>query len=321
MGFCFTTFEIRSLHTHKCVDYSVLDKLICEKFSLKFSNEDYGHFPFHEAEMPQKSISWAGLIHTIVYYSDIDCGTRRKSEILGALIYVIKHAIHFPMRMIDILSRLLDFIYDEQKMYIYVSVHPDKYDPSYLYKNIYTHKMILKNETGLFECDEDGKLLSYYPSIKVLRDKTEVLERHAHWRNSYNRPCIHSMIVPDGVTSFCQDFFRGGMIDGDLVLPKTLKMIGTDMDDCVFANTYIGRIILPDSIETIGIFAFGNSEIEEFVYPDKIIELPYLRQFKGTKINRLLLSQNVFEYLQVQGRRIESLFNSSDTSILDYILY
>ena len=321
MGFCFSTYEIRSLHTQKCVDYNELDKLICEKFSLKFSNEDYGHFPFHEDEMPQKSISWAGLIHATVYYSDIDYGTRRKSEILGALVYVIKHAIHFPMRMIDILSRLLDFIYDEQKMYIYVSIHPDKYDPPYLYKNIYAHKMILKNETGLFECDEDGKLLSYYPSIEVLMEKNEVRERYTNWICSYYRPCIHSMIVPEGVTSFCKDFFRGGMIGGDLVLPKTLKMIGTDTEDCVFAETNIGRIILPDSIESIGIFAFGNSEIKEFVYPNKIIELQYLRQFKGTKINRLLLSQNVFEYLQVQGLPIESLFNPSDTKILDYILY
>lgn len=57
MGFCFSTFEIRSLHTQKCVDYNELDKLICEKFDLKFSNEDYGHFPFYEGEMHQKSIS------------------------------------------------------------------------------------------------------------------------------------------------------------------------------------------------------------------------------------------------------------------------
>ena len=320
MSFCFSTFEIRSQHFQKSVDYNELDRLICEKFDLKFSNEDYGHFPFFEGEMHQESISWAGLIHEIVYWSDIDYGKRRKSEVLGALVYVIKHAIRFPMRMIDVLSKLLDFIYDEQNMYLYVTVRPDKYDPSYLYKNIYAHKQILKNETGLFECDEDGKLLSYYPSINVLMEKTEVRERYTY-RDSYYRPCIHSMIVPEGITSFCREFFMGGMIEGDLVLPQTLKVIGTEIDDCVFAYSSIGRVILPNTIESIGVFAFGKSNIEELVYPDKIIELQYPRQFKGTKINKLLLPQNIFDYLQVQGRRIESLFNPFDTSISDYILY
>ena len=76
MSFCFSTFEIRSQHTQKSVDYNELDRLICEKFDLKYSNEDYGHFPFLEGEMHQESISWAGLIHEIVYWSDIDYGTR-----------------------------------------------------------------------------------------------------------------------------------------------------------------------------------------------------------------------------------------------------
>lgn len=111
------------------------------------------------------------------------------------------------------------------------------------------------------------------------------------------------------------------MIEGDLVLPQTLKVIGTEIDNCVFADSSIGHVILPNTIESIGDFAFGESNIEELVYPDKIIELQYARQFKGTKINKLLLPQNIFDYLQVQGRRIESLFNPFDTSISDYILY
>lgn len=180
--------------------------------------------------------------------------------------------------------------------------------------------MILKNETGLFECDEEGKLLSYFPSIEVLMEKTKVRERYTYG-DSYYKPCIHSMIVPEGVTSFCRNFFRGGMIEGDLVLPQTLKVIGTEIDDCVFADSSIGRVILPNTIESIGVFAFGNSKIVEFVYPDMILELQYARQFKGASINKLLLPQRVFDYLQVHGRRIESLFNPFDTSISDYILY
>ena len=319
-----STFDIKCKVTNKGVDFNKLDTLVCDRFGLKnlnpFGEDDYGHFPFEEGEMHQRSISWVGFIHSIIYYSDIDYGKRRKSEMLGALAYVMEHCVKFPIRMIRVLSQLLDFLYDEQHLYIYVTVVPDEYDPDYLYKNVYAHKQILKNETGLFECDEDGKLLSYYPSINVLMEKTEVRERYTY-RDSYYRPCIHSMIVPEGVTSFCREFFRGGMIEGDLVLPQTLKVIGTEIDDCVFADSSIGRVILPNTIESIGDFAFGKSNIEELVYPDKIIELQYARQFKGTKINKLLLPQNIFDYLQVQGRRIESLFNPFDTSISDYILY
>ncbi len=180
--------------------------------------------------------------------------------------------------------------------------------------------MILENETGLFLCEENGKLLSYYPSIEVLMEKTKVRE-HYTYGESYYKPSIHSLIIPEGITSFSREFFRGGYIAGTLELPSTLKTIGTEKDYCVFANTFIGRVVLPDSIESIGEFAFGNSKIEEFVYPDKIIEVQYARQFKGTSINKLLLPERVFDYLQAQGRRIESLFNPSDINISDYLLY
>lgn len=186
--------------------------------------------------------------------------------------------------------------------------------------DLFVHKKILKNETGLFECDEEGKLLSYYPSIEVLIEKTEVRE-HYTYGDAYYRPCIHSMIVPEGVTGFSRDFFRGGYISETLELPYTIKTIGSEEDCCVFADTSIGRLILPDSIESIGNFAFGNSKIEEVVYPKKIIEFQYARQFKGAKINRLLLPQNVFYYLQTQGHRPESLFNPYDTEIMDCIVY
>ena len=191
--------------------------------------------------------------------------------------------------------------------------------------NNYTGEIILRNETGIFLCDENGKLLSYYPSIEVLTDEAVVRERYTYG-DSYYKPCIKTMIVPEGVTSFCRDFFRWGMIAGDLVLPSTLKRIGSygltyKEDDCVFANTSIGRIVLPDTIESIGIFAFGNSCIGELVYPNKIIESQYARQFKGAIINRLLIPQNVFDYLQAQSRSPEHLLNYGPNKISDCIVY
>lgn len=318
-----STFDIRYRATNKSVDFNELDNLICAHFGLKnlnpTGNADYGHFPFEKNEISQSSISWVGLIHTIIKYSDIDYGKRRKSEVLGALAFMIEHYVKFPLRMIHVLSQLLDFLYDKQDLFIYVTIMSDEYDRT-LYRNIYKHKMILENETGLFLCDEDGKLLSYYPSVNVLIDKTKVREYYTYG-DAFYKPCIYSMLVPHGVSSFTREFFRGGYIAGNLELPNTIKTIGSEFDSGVFAETCIGRIILPNSIESIGTFALGNSKIAEFVYPDKIIELQYARQFKGTMINKLLLPQRVYDYLQVQGRSIESLFNPFDINISDYILY
>lgn len=321
------TFDIRLCKTNKSVDFNELDKLICERFELCFGNknhfgeEDYGHFLFHEGEMHQKSISWVGLIHTIVYYSDIDYGERRKSELLGALAYTIMHCIHFPMRMIEVLSRLLDYIYDDLQMVVYVTVRPDKYDPIYLYKNIYTHKKILKNETGLFECDDNGKLLEYYPSPSVLIDKATIRERYTYG-DSYYKPCVHELIVPEGVVSFKDGFFRGGLIEGTLSFPSTVQTIGTDFDCCVFANTKIGKVILPDSMESFGDFAFGNAQIDELVYPNKLIDTTYRRQFKEATINTMLLPISIYTLKEnMKSRNFEELFNPYDCRIRNIQIY
>ncbi len=314
-----STFEIRCRTTNKCVDLEELDKKICDFFALKYSANDYGHFLFSEGEMHQSSISWVGFIHTIVYYSDIDYGVRRKSEVLGALAFVIEYAVKFPFRMMHILSQLLDLLYDELNMCIYVTVYPDEYDQLTL-KNNYTHELLLKNETGAFLCDEGGKLLSYYPSIKALMDKTIVKEYYSYGASFY-KPCIYVMKVPEGVTGFSRDFFRGGMINGELELPNSLKTIGTEMDDCVFADTYIGHITIPMSVESIGTYAFGNSKIVELFYPYRIIESQYLRQFKGASIDNLIISKDVSNYLHKNELRDEHLFYPYEAEIMNCIVH
>ena len=173
-----------------------------------------------------------------------------------------------------------------------------------MYKNVYNHKMILENDAGLFLCDETGKLLSYYPSVDVLIDKTEVRE---HYGYVFYRPCINSMKVPEGVTCLGREFFRGGMISGSLELPDTLKKLGTETDDCVFADTCIGSVTIPMSVDMIGTFAFGNSKINELVYPDKIIECQYLRQFKGAEINDFVIHRDMFDFLQRSKQEVNSL--------------
>lgn len=293
-------FEIRHLTSCMCENLEKLDKIICDSLGLQSSPYDYGHFLLFEGETSQTSISWVKLIHEILYYSDMDYGMKMKSEVFDA--FFAKHTLKSSPRVTCMLPRLLDLLYDELNMYI-IKVFPG--DNPQILKNIHTREVILKNETGAFLCNEDGKLLSYYPSIEVLMDKPTEIENYP---NCFYKPCIRAMKIPEGVTSFSSNFFRFGMIEEELILPNSLKTIGTDMDGCIFANTYIGHIAIPKSVEAIGVFAFGSSRIKELVYPDKIIESQYMRQFKDAIIDNLTIPKGVYCYLQRKRIKIEQLF-------------
>lgn len=45
------------------------------------------------------------------------------------------------------------------------------------------------------------------------------------------------MVVPEGIKSLRDGFFRGGFIENELVFPSTLTSIGSHHEDCVIANT------------------------------------------------------------------------------------
>ena len=159
--------------------------------------------------------------------------------------------------------------------------------------NDVNNSIVYRNETGLYECDGRGMLMEYYPSIDNLLGESIVRE-HYTFGDEYYSPCVKRMVVPEGIKSFRDGFFRGGFIENELVFPSTLISIGSHHEDCVFANTRLSKVILPNSLEMIGCFAFGNSLIEELVYPQKMFDYPYLRQFKGTRIKHLSLPKELF---------------------------
>lgn len=70
MSLCFSTFEIRSQHTQKSVDYNELDRLICEKFDLKYSNEDYGRnhpIKYNITNITKAAIPIVGYAAFVIY--------------------------------------------------------------------------------------------------------------------------------------------------------------------------------------------------------------------------------------------------------------
>ena len=85
----FDSYTIRKIDDDSRVNLNDVDKLICEEFKLEFNETDYGHFFFTESEEQlgsfQKSISWAGLLHVIAYYSEIKYGKNSVYDVDAAM--------------------------------------------------------------------------------------------------------------------------------------------------------------------------------------------------------------------------------------------
>lgn len=94
----FDTFDIKRESDNSVVDIDIVDSMVCDKFNMTFSEKDYGHFFFTDGTLNgmQKSISWPGLIHTVIYYSKIEWGKRTAYNMEATMAWVCTYAIHFP---------------------------------------------------------------------------------------------------------------------------------------------------------------------------------------------------------------------------------
>ena len=212
------------------------------------------------------------------------------------------HKLDASAKINDSIRSILRNIYYSQN----ISTEKDN-DMFFNQKN---NSVVYRNETGLYECNEHGMLMKYYPSVDNLLSEHIVRERYT-FRDSYYSPCVKRMIIPEGVKSLRDEFFRGGLVENELILPSTL----TSIEYCVLANTHLSKVILPDSLEMIGGFAFGNSIIEELVYPRKIFDYPYLRQFKGSRIKHLFLPKELFYSVFGQKDKARKTLQAYDATI------
>lgn len=147
------------------------------------------------------------------------------------------------------------------------------------------------SESGVFH-HIGGVVVSFTPhSDNVIEGGVDTpdawTEKTIHHDNA-----IRTLIVPEGVTGFANDFLRGWAITETVIFPKTLKSIGTDHGMSCFADCYLPEIVLPESVNCLGHYAFGHSYIQKLViHPHNTS--PYRRQFKDSTIKELLLPKEV----------------------------
>lgn len=129
----------------------------------------------------------------------------------------------------------------------------------------------ITNKTGTFTIDDNGVLRNYQST-----EDNQVAENV--WR------CLD---IPEGVKVIPEDTFRRCHVQEWLTFPKSLRVIGTG-DGCAFANSKLPHVELPETLEGLGDFVFGHSDISSLRIPEGL-KSEYGRQFKESTIGILYL--------------------------------
>ena len=138
----------------------------------------------------------------------------------------------------------------------------------------------LKNKSGSFWVDDAGVLLrfdcAYGNEVGAASSDSPVRQ-------------IYELHIPEGVTVLQEDAFREYDILWDLTLPDSLEVLGTG-HGCAFSGSRLPEVRIPETLKTLGIYAFGSSCIHDLYLPEKM-PWPYARHFKSACIGALHISR------------------------------
>ena len=179
---------------------------------------------------------------------------------------------------------------------------------------------VLTSESGKFYCN-DGLVCRFEPSsYNESPDGIDAPQGHGHGMWHYDT-AVRTMIVPDGVRGFCDEFFMGGAVTDIFILPDSLESIGNDSVDsigCVFINCFLPEVVIPKNVRFIGKYCFGRSYIKKMVIR-KTNQAPYLRQFKDSTIEKLYLPYGIVkETYEEKYGFYRNFHNHCDCEIIEY---
>ncbi len=137
----------------------------------------------------------------------------------------------------------------------------------------------LCNESGTFYVDKLGVLQAFRCCPENNADNCSELETKR----------IYKLHIPEGVTVLKEAAFRGYTVLEELTLPDSLMLIGTG-HGCALANCSLPDVVIPQTLGSLGIFAFGCSSLRSLRLPENVA-WEYARQFKSSQIGTLYLSK------------------------------
>ncbi len=149
------------------------------------------------------------------------------------------------------------------------------------------NELMLESKSGWFICNGDYYAYDFIP-------KTDNLEA-----TDGIKSIVKHFVVPQGVVGFMNCFGRNMTVLEEFSLPDSVKVIGTFLslgwdNQCVFANTKLPTVIIPESVEFSGIFSFGNSQLDALCLPREYTEAPkeYVRAYKNCLVKRLYIHES-----------------------------
>lgn len=178
------------------------DKMLCSELKLEYNHlnpsgeKDYGHFYFPDKEevlkekgwAAQKSISWVGILDTVIYYSKIKSGPVTRYEIESACAWCMKYSITFPASVRVFISRFMDFI-DEKGYIIEVDGHDVEPFEKEAYVNLYSKNVIRFEDNKYVEYDDEGKPIKSYNYGKFNKIRCFRCGRYTSVLNTHCRYC------------------------------------------------------------------------------------------------------------------------------------
>lgn len=166
-------FSIRDRNNHSVVGGHIIDLKIHETFNLEHIDymgrtERYCHYYFDDLEDSrshfQKSISWTGLIDTIIYYSEVPFGSATRYDLEAALEYVRLHSVSFPKSASRFLSDMLAMLY-EMGYYIFVEDHSKYEESTDIFQGEDKSINLMVTSKGICYCSSEGELVDFIPTF------------------------------------------------------------------------------------------------------------------------------------------------------------
>lgn len=141
----------------------------------------------------------------------------------------------------------------------------------------------LRNESGTFYVDKLGVLQAFRCSP----------ENNADHCSEPETKRLYKLHIPEGVTVLKEEAFRHYTVLEELTFPDSLMLMGTGYG-CALANCSLPDVVIPETLRILGTFAFGCSALRSLRLPENAA-WEYARQFKGSQIGTLYLSQKYRE--------------------------
>ena len=154
--------------------------------------------------------------------------------------------------------------------------------------------MIYKNESGIFTCDAEGRLLKYECSPENRLELSDCRDKFSIFGEDWMEPednrkgkTIKRLVIPSGVRQIgsCSIHFEEGgisfekyVVRDEIVFPETLKIIGNN----IFQNTMLPEVRFTSALNCIGSYSFFCAMIRKLVLSSDI--KPVYRYFYSDSV-------------------------------------